>query len=149
MGLVHREHRDLGAAQRLKDFRLGEALRRDIDQLEVAPRDTVRNIAVLIEVVGRVEARGRHTIALQLRDLVAHQRDQGRDHQGEAIAQQGRELIAQRLAAAGGHDGEHVLAREDRLDDVGLAGAERLETEGLVKQALGSGEVAHVAHRKL
>ena len=40
-----------------------------------------------------------------------------------------RQLVAHRLAAAGRHDGEHVLAGEHRGDDLGLAGAEIVVAE--------------------
>ena len=63
------------------------------------------------------------------RDLVAHQRDQRRDDEGHAAAQQRRELVAERLAAAGRHDREDVLPRHHGPHDLLLAGAEVGEAE--------------------
>jgi hypothetical protein len=46
--------------------------------------------------------------------LVVHQRDQRRDHHGHAVAgalaHDGRHLVTQRLAAAGGHEHQGVAA---------------------------------------
>ena len=43
-------------------------------------------------------------------DLVAHQGNERRDHHGHAVAHQCRKLEAERFAAAGGHDGQNVVA---------------------------------------
>ncbi len=51
-------------------------------------------------VVIRVSADGVH--------LVLHQSDQRADHDGGAFLNQGGELVAQRLAAAGGHDDKNI-----------------------------------------
>ena len=44
-------------------------------------------------------------------DLVLHQRHQRRDHDREVVAHQRRQLVAERLARAGGHDHQHVAIR--------------------------------------
>ena len=58
-----------------------------------------------------------------------------------APAQQRRELIAERLAAAGRHQHEARRPARDALDDLALAGPERREAEhtpeGLVEGGLG------------
>ncbi len=78
--------------------------------------------------------------------LVAHQRDQRRDDDGEPAAEQRRKLVAQRLAAAGRHDREHIPAGEDRLDDLRLPLAERREAEHAAQQVMGGGEVGHSSY---
>ena len=45
------------------------------------------------------------------------------------------QLVEQRLAAAGRHDREQVLAREQVVERLGLAGAERLDAERLLADA--------------
>jgi len=57
-------------------------------------------------------------------DLVLHQRDQRRHHDRRALAQQRGDLVAQRLAAAGGHQHQRVAAGRDLLDDGLLLAAE-------------------------
>ena len=61
----------------------------------------------------------------QRRDLVLHQRDQRRHDDADAFAQQRRDLVAQRLAAAGRHQHQRVAAADDVLDDLGLLPAKR------------------------
>ena len=51
-----------------------------------------------------------HAELAQRFDLILHERDQRRDDQGEAVKDQRRDLIAQRFAAAGGHQDQRVGA---------------------------------------
>ena len=67
--------------------------------------------------------------APHLLDLVAHQRDQRRDDERQPAVEHRGQLVAERLAAAGRHDGEDVLAGEHRRDDLRLAGAETVVAE--------------------
>ena len=70
--------------------------------------------------------------ALEPLDLVLHQGHERRDHHREVVAHQRRQLVAQRLARARGHDDEHVARRagtRQRPHGLGLAGAEGLEAE--------------------
>ena len=50
-----------------------------------------------------VDAGRRQPTLAQRRHLVVHQRDQRRDDDGKAVVDEGRQLVAQRLAVAGGH----------------------------------------------
>ncbi len=61
--------------------------------------------------------------------LVAHEGDQGGDDDGQVVGGECRELVAEALAAAGGHDDERVAAVEGGLDGFALAGAEGGEAE--------------------
>ena len=49
-------------------------------------------------------------------------------------AQQGGQLVAERLARSGGHDHEHVAARQGRLAGLALAATEVAEAEELVER---------------
>ena len=70
--------------------------------------------------------RGRTNAELPQRvDLVLHQRDQRRDDHPDARPQQRRNLVAERLAAAGGHEDKRVSARDHLLDDLRLLAAKR------------------------
>jgi hypothetical protein len=53
--------------------------------------------------------------------LVAHQREQRRDDDGQAALHMRRQLVAHRLAAAGRHDRENRRAGENGVDDFGLS----------------------------
>ena len=60
-------------------------------------------------------------MGLQPRHLIRHERDQGRNHHGECagfvVAGQGRNLVAERLASAGGQNCQNVLPGHCRLND--------------------------------
>ena len=48
-------------------------------------------------------------------------------------SQQGRQLVAERLAAAGGHQHQRVAAGHDLLDDLRLLAAEAVVTEDVLE----------------
>ncbi len=54
-------------------------------------------------------------------DLVVHQRDQRRDHDGDAVACalacNGRDLVAQRFAPASGHEHQCIAPGGHMVDD--------------------------------
>ncbi len=143
MRLVDRQQAHIGALELCEGAGLREALGRDVEQPQGSAGQPRGRLPVLSLVVGRVEARGRDPAASELRHLVAHQRDQRRDHDRQAVAQQRRQLIAQRLAAAGGHHREHVAAGQDGIDDLTLAGPELGKAEHSAQQVPGVGEVRH------
>ena len=64
-------------------------------------------------------------------DLILHQGDERRDDDREVVAQQGRKLIAERLAGARRHDHQHVAPGERRIASRMLAAAELPEAEVL------------------
>src|SRR5690606_30199865 len=72
----------------------------------------------------------------QLFFLVLHERDKRGDDDGDTGFAQGRQLVAQRLATARGHDGQRVMPRHDVVDDFFLAGAQIGNAELLVQDAL-------------
>jgi hypothetical protein len=74
---------------------------------------------------GGVEKCRGDAAGLERVDLILHEGDQRRDDDGEAVAGEGGELEAKRLAATGGEEGEHVFSDEIGLDDFALEGAER------------------------
>ncbi len=74
---------------------------------------------------------------LQTPELVCHQRDQWADDHDEPLAGERGQLIAERLAPAGGHHDEAVAPFERRLHRLALAGPEGLQTKAL-EQLLGS-----------
>ena len=119
------------AAQRFERVVAQQPLGRDIEQPQRAVAQAVEDAAALVGLGGGVERRGGNAERVELGDLVAHQRDQRRDDQRQAAARQRRQLVAQRLAGAGRHHRQHVLAGERGGEDFFLAGAEVGETVGL------------------
>src|SRR5205085_1553587 len=79
----------------------------------------------------------------ELINLIFHQRDERRNYQRNAVAHQGGQLIAERLAAACGHDDDRVAARQHRLDDFVLALAEFCEAKILLQRLARGCSLAH------
>src|SRR5512135_844110 len=79
------------------------------------------------------------------RDLVLHEGDEGRDHDGEAAQREGGHLKADRLAGARGQDAEHVASGEHGGDDVTLARPEGAVAEMPLEESAGQGERCHAA----
>ena len=121
MRFVDGEKIDRGFAQGGDDIVPQQPLGRDIEQLERAVVEAAGHPAALVGVGGGIEARRLDPQLAQLRDLVAHERNQRRYHQGQAAPDDRRKLEAQRLAAASWHDRQHVLACERGAEDVLLA----------------------------
>lgn len=67
------------------------------------------------------------------RDLVLHQRDQRRNDNAGTVSHQRRNLIAQRLAAAGWHQYQRVAAGGNVLDDLSLRIAKIAMTENVAQ----------------
>ena len=75
-------------------------------------------------------------IVRQLTDgihLVFHQSNQRRDHYGRAFANQRRQLIAERLAAASRHEDKGVLPIKQVTDDGFLVSLEGIEAEVMLQ----------------
>ena len=133
MRLVDGQELDLGALEQSEHVRPHQPLRRDVDEAQFAAHQAIEHSAVFVRIVRGIERRGGNAGAAQLRNLIAHQRDQRRHHNSEAVAEQRRDLIAERLAASGWHHRQHVAAIKDLGDDLGLSGPEGREAEGLVQ----------------
>ena len=75
--------------------------------------------------------------------LVLHQRNQWGDNHCRAIQHHRRQLIAERLAAAGGHDHHGVFAFEDCLDHFALTFAEVIESKMCAQRCEGISKRMH------
>ena len=131
--LVDHEQAHVRGLQRLGEARRREALGRDVEQAHLAGGGALHHGAVDPRVLLGVDHGGASRgHALQALDLVLHQGHERRDHHREVVAHQRRQLVAQRLARARGHDDEHVVRRagaRERPHGLRLARAEGLEAE--------------------
>jgi hypothetical protein len=76
-----------------------------------------------------------HAELLELFELVLHQGNKGRHHDRHPVEDARRNLVAQRLAAAGGHDCQRVFAVQNAIDHSLLAVAQVLDAEDRAQQA--------------
>jgi hypothetical protein len=89
-----------------------QPLGREIEQPHLARRHLAPDGDVLVTPGGGIDGLRRNTCKLQRGHLVLHQRDERRDDDGKPAPRQRRHLVAQRLAGARGHHGQHVPAFE-------------------------------------
>ena len=80
---------------------------------------------LLVRAQRAVVAGGGHAVSRQRVDLILHQRDERRDHDGETRPDERRGLEAQRLAAAGREHDDRIAAGEDGVHRLALQRAER------------------------
>ena len=133
MGLVDREQIDREPAQHFQRVVARQALGRDIEQTQRAIFQRAEDSLTFDRFGRRIQRRRGDAELPELGDLVAHQGDQRRDDQRQAFARQRRKLEAERFAAAGRHDREHVLAPEHRAQNFLLAGAKAGKAEDVRK----------------
>ena len=127
--LVDREQRDPAAIEQ-PHRRFGpQPLRRQVEQVQLARQERRLDPPPLARLLGRVEEPGPHAQRGQRVHLVLHQRDERRDDHAGAVPDERRDLVAQRLAAAGRHEHERVAAAGDVVDDLPLPAPERLVPE--------------------
>jgi hypothetical protein len=119
-----------GALQCLDQPLHQQPLGRDEEQAQGALADAAPGLAGTRFRYRRVEGAGGDAEGLHLLHLVVHQRDQGRDDDGQRLFHQGGELVGHRLARTRRHHREDVAPVEHGADHLGLAGTEILVAEG-------------------
>ena len=134
MRLVDREQRYRHATELLQAALGQQALRRHIQQLQGAIGETTFDIALGGGVETGIQICRFDAVLVQRIDLILHQCDQRRDHNRGAFAQQRRNLVAQRFAAAGRHQHQRVAAIDDVLDYGLLFAAKRGIAKNVAKQ---------------
>ncbi len=146
VGLVDGEQGDVRILEQVQAALRHQPFRRHVHQVDLAGAHQALDAVRFLVGLGRVEEGGAHAHLGQCVDLVLHQRDQRRDHHAHAVADQRRDLVAQRLAAAGGHQYQRVAARAHVFHNLGLLAAEgRIAENGLQQlQGVGAG-VSHDA----
>ena len=150
--LVDGEQRDPAALEQ-PQRRLGaQPLRCHVQQVKLTGDKGVLDQAAGADVLGGIEEAGPDTESAQRVHLILHERDQGRDHHPGPVPDQGRDLVAQRLAAAGGHQHQRVLAADQVIDDLLLAATEGVVAEnpaqhlrGVAQTGTGAGG-GHLSH---
>ncbi|MGX1223775.1 hypothetical protein RKD42_005034 [Streptomyces ambofaciens] len=131
--LVDGEEGDLAAGEQVEGGVQAQSLGRQVQQIELSGEVLGLHHAPLVEVLRGVHEPGPHAERPQGVDLVLHQRDQRRDHDARAGPDQGRDLVAQRLSAAGRHEDDGVATGDHVLDDRLLLAAEGVVPEDPVQ----------------
>ena len=147
VGLVDDEQRDRAAARGPRGRRR-EAKRSGAASTSwVSPEAIARSAGGVVPVGhARGEHRGGHAGLVQTAQLVGHQRDQRADDDHETVAGERGQLVAERLAPAGGHHDERVAPVERGRHGLALPGPEGVEPE-TAQQCLGRVHPKEGTHR--
>ena len=140
MGFVDREQGDARLAQEVERSFPRQPFRRHVKQFYAAGGDALISLRDLEFILARVQRRGGQPQRFERAQLIAHQRDQRRDHHHESDPQHRRQLIEQRLPRARGHHGQHVAPGQHRLQRLGLPGQELGKAEFFSQNASGVAE---------
>jgi hypothetical protein len=132
--LVHDEQAHVRRAHPVEEPDGGEALGRDVEQLQLTRGGAIDRIRVRVAALLRIHER--HAPAEPARGerlhLILHQRDKRRDDHCEVVPEQGGELVAERLPRPRRHHDHHVAVGERRLARLALPRPEAGEAEVLL-----------------
>ena len=124
VGLVYRHQGNGPGLDGLQKAVCQKPLRGYIDDLVHTALDVPVHQADLVGCQGGIDVGRADSRVLQGHDLVLHERNQGGDDQCHPRQHKPRHLVAQALAAAGGHDAEGIPAGKLGVDELLLAGPE-------------------------
>lgn len=136
MGLVDGQQRDLHPLDAQPEGVGREPLGGDVEELHVAVGAVVQRNVDLAGREARVDRHGRNVQRAQPVDLVLHQGDEGGDDDAEPLAGHRRDLVGERLAAAGGHQRERIAPLQHRADNLLLYGPEGVVAPVLLQDGM-------------
>ena len=133
---INRDQRHVHARKALGEAR-AETFGRHIKQVHLAALRRIERLGAGIEIHRAVQPLGPPADLFQRVDLIRHQRDQRRHDNGAARPDQRRNLVAERLAAAGRQHGKRVAALKHIADHVFLQAAKGLEAINALQDRTG------------
>ena len=136
VGFVDGEQRDIQVAQEVEHARLHQAFGCQVQHFHFATAQAPGQVALLLGRERGVQGGCGYAQLVKRGDLVVHQRDQRRDHHGQAWAQQARHLETQRLAAASRHQHQGIATIGHAFDDRCLAPSETVVAKDVLENAL-------------
>src|SRR5690349_15783351 len=142
MRLVHGEERDRAARVYERSHERREAFGGAVQDPERPAQGGVQDHPALLLSEQAVQVGGRDAATAQSADLILHQRDEGRDDEGEPGRHEGRDLKAEGLPGAGREHGEDVAPREQRAEHLQLMHPKRRMAEGFTQHRACCGEPA-------
>ena len=146
MRFVHGEQGDgQGREGADKAFAL-KPLGRDVDEPKLAARHAA-DAVVHVRLADRgIDERGGNLFLDQTVHLIFHERDERGDDHRDAFEHQGGQLVAERLAAARGHDDERVPALKEGIDHALLTFKKFAKAEVLTQLRT---RINHAGHKSI
>jgi hypothetical protein len=136
MGFIDGDQGNSLASQAVECARAEQALGGDVEEVESAVIEQVRDAGDFAWFELGMQRAGGDTELPQGRDLVVHEGDQWGDDNGGAIPREGRHLVAHAFATAGRHEDKCVLPIDDGIDSLFLESPE-LQPKNPVQDILG------------
>jgi hypothetical protein len=143
MRFIDGEQTNPNLSDRIHEGHASEPLGSDVNQLVDSAPDLTQPFVCFGVAQGAIDERSWNSARRKLIDLIFHKRDKRRNYNRNALDHQSRQLIAERLAAAGRHDDDGVATRQNGIYDFGLAFAKVGEAEMFLKSLAGPFYVAH------
>jgi hypothetical protein len=114
--LVDRQDGDARPLQGLLEALVGQALRGDVEQIQLPGREAAQDVVRLLPLEGGVQPGGAQHV-VQLLHLIAHQGEQRRDHQHRPLQERRGSLKGEALARTGGHHPERAHPAQGAPDE--------------------------------
>ena len=143
VGFVDGKQRDFRLRQQHQRTVLHQAFRCDVEHVKLTGDQLPLDLLLRCPVQCRIEIGSADANRFQCINLVLHQGNQRRDDDASAGPDQGRNLVAQRFAAASRHQHQRITAVNQRFDDFRLMRAETLVAKHLLK------DIPCTVHRRL
>ena len=121
MGFIDHQQRNPEAAQALEKRLMLHPFRRQIEQLQPLLLEILNDPMLLRPREAGMKRRCVDPSLLQTGHLILHQRNKGRNDQGQARQDRRRQLITERLALPGRHDRHGIAPSQHGANDLGLA----------------------------
>lgn len=112
--------------------------RRHVKQLQTPPEQIAEPLDRFVKRHGGVYIGRGNPLLCKRFHLVFHERNQRRNNNRTVGKEEGGNLEADRLSRAGGHDSQHIPARQNGFDDIFLHRPECIITEIFFKSSAGS-----------
>ncbi len=122
-----------------------QALGSHVEQIQLSREQAPLHLARGMRILAGIQERRPHAQLQERIDLVLHQRYERRNHDPHALAQQGGDLVADGLAAAGGHQHQGIATRAHVRDDLRLCAAKGRVPEDRLQQLDGGGHAGQAA----
>src|SRR5690606_22711796 len=106
--LIDGEQRNVEAFRSSTEYLCLQSLGREVEQLQVTEQCLIPAILDLSPAERTVDERRPDASAPELGLLIIHQGDDRRDHQGTAVEQERRHLVAERFTPTGGEDDQRI-----------------------------------------
>ena len=129
VGLVHGDQREPRRTGELGEARIGQALGSHVHEVVGALGRPAQHLGLLSGRQRGIQVRPADARFLHGPNLVGHERHERAHDERHALHDDGRHLVAHRLAGTGGHDCQHIATGKERRDHCLLPRTERVVAE--------------------